>query len=261
MGEDEADQQRLLLARRGACRPGCPWGRGGPARSEACGPTSVRPAARSRARPRAGRRGSGPPRRRPAGARRGRRARPRARGWRTETARHRRGSRRIRRVEALRRSRRRAAATAMRELGHLALDARRARARRRGCSSSRRLRERSARSRALTRAPCSASTASTSRSRKRRRSPAGPRNSPSRSGVSQTSRRYSAKAEGEDDGRAVDPAEARGAGLVARRVEAGAEAMLAIGACRASIEMANAPGAADCAPCRRARPGAGRGRA
>ncbi len=45
------------------------------------------------------------------------------------------------------------------------------------------------RSIAETRAPWLASTARTSRSRKRRRSPAGPRNSPSRSGVSQTIRR------------------------------------------------------------------------
>ena len=56
-------------------------------------------------------------------------------------------------------------------------------------SSSRRLRERSARSSALTRDMCSASTASTSRSRNRRRSEAGPLNNPSMAGTSQTTRR------------------------------------------------------------------------
>ena len=60
-------------------------------------------------------------------------------------------------------------------------------------SSSRRLRLRSARSSAPTRAPCSLSTASTRRSRKRRRSPAGPVKSPSMAGVSQTMRTWSAK--------------------------------------------------------------------
>ena len=75
-------------------------------------------------------------------------------------------------------------------------------------SSSTRLRERSARSSALTRAPCAASTVSTSRSRKRRRSPAGPRNRTSRSGVSQTTRRCSANAAGESRRPAVDPADA-----------------------------------------------------
>ena len=66
-----------------------------------------------------------------------------------------------------------------------------------GRSSRRRLRERRARSIAETRAPWAASTASTSRSRNRRRSPAAPRNSPSRSGVSQTTRRNSLNATGE----------------------------------------------------------------
>ena len=55
--------------------------------------------------------------------------------------------------------------------------------------SSRRLRERSARSSALTRVPCSASIASTSRSRKRRRSEAEPVNRPSIAGTSQSTRR------------------------------------------------------------------------
>ena len=56
-------------------------------------------------------------------------------------------------------------------------------------SSSSRLRERSARSSALTRVGCPASTASTRRSRKRRRSEAGPANSWSIAGVSHTTRR------------------------------------------------------------------------
>ena len=64
-------------------------------------------------------------------------------------------------------------------------------------SSSRRLRLRRARSRALTRVPWSESTASTSRSRKRRRSPAEPAKRPSMAGVSQTRRRWSAKARAE----------------------------------------------------------------
>ena len=67
-------------------------------------------------------------------------------------------------------------------------------------SSSSRLRERSERSSALTRLPCSASTASTSRSRKRRRSEAGPLNSVSIAGTSQTTRRWSAKAAAEATG-------------------------------------------------------------
>ena len=55
-------------------------------------------------------------------------------------------------------------------------------------SSKSRLRERSDRSSALTRLPCSASTASTSRSRKRRRSDGAPVNSASIAGMSQTTR-------------------------------------------------------------------------
>ena len=63
-----------------------------------------------------------------------------------------------------------------------------------GCASA------SARSSAETRAAWAASTASTSRSRKRRRSEAGPRNSPSMAGTSQTTRRWSAKAAAEPTG-------------------------------------------------------------
>src|SRR2546430_3413294 len=58
----------------------------------------------------------------------------------------------------------------------------------------------SARSSALTRVMCSASTARTKRSRKRRRSEAGPLNKPSMAGTSQTTRRWSAKADADATG-------------------------------------------------------------
>ena len=67
-------------------------------------------------------------------------------------------------------------------------------------SASRRLRPRMAFSKALTRVPCARSMASTARSRKRRRSDAGPVNRPSIAGVSQTTRKCSSSASGERAG-------------------------------------------------------------
>ena len=51
VGQDEADQQRLLLAGRAQPAPASALGPWPTSRSERCGPSSVRPAARSRSRP------------------------------------------------------------------------------------------------------------------------------------------------------------------------------------------------------------------
>ena len=113
MGEDEADQQRLLLARRGHARPGCPSGRGGPGGRR---PAARRGCGRRRGRAggrRAGSRGSGPPRRPPAGVATSASISPSRRSVAKGKGEASSRVARIRRGEALRRSRARAAATAM----------------------------------------------------------------------------------------------------------------------------------------------------
>ena len=127
--------------------------------------------------------------------------------------------------------------------------ARRSRVRRRRANAGRaaglpssRLRERSARSSAATRPECSASTASTSRSRKRRRSDAARMNSRSIAGVSQTTRRWSAKAAAELTGLAVDPALAGRRSLLGRgRLDARCRAWRGPACLRVSAETAQEP--------------------
>ena len=184
MREHEADQQRLLLAGRGLrrrdalravehlevgevrCRRWCgrPRRRARGSRAARCGSdpppqSQAAPAARSRPSHRA--------RRRP-----------------TETAMPDRGRARAQRRAAA--PSRRARPRPRSRLPRSRARSRRASARRGSAAPSSRLRERSARSSALTRLMCVPSTASTRRSRKRRRSDAGPPNRPSIAGVSHT---------------------------------------------------------------------------
>ena len=245
MGEDQADEQRLLLAGRGARRRRCPSARGGPRDRSACGPVERAPGGA------VARRGSSrsriavvrPRRRAPACGEQAFRLARRARGRPTGKGEARRARRRSGRrgrstVSA------RAAATATPSAA-ISRSTASSQARVRRSSSSRRLRERSARSNAPTRAPWPGSIASTSRSRKRRRSPAGPGNSPSRAGVSQTRRRWSAKAAAEPTGSPSMRHRGRRPRR-RRRIDAGAETRGPPALRRASIETAKPPSP----PCR-----------
>ena len=153
MGEDEPDQQRLLLARGGRAAAGTSLGPWRTTRSLVCGPIRVRPAARSRLRPlRSARRiavlrldgAARPPR-----GRRGRLpggSRPRGRAARRPGSRRSAG-RGVRRSPGGRGPRRRPSSATSRSTASSQRSSS-------GRSSSRRLRERRARSIAETRAPC-----------------------------------------------------------------------------------------------------------
>ena len=256
MGEDEADQQRLLLARRGGAgrdvlRAVADERGRRPAGRRACG----RRRGRGRGR-RAGWRGSGPPRRRPAARRQARRSRPRAPA--SAKGKGEASSRvaRIRRGEALHglapRGRDRD-----REFRHLALD--RVEPERvvgavleHAVARAQRPLQRVRRAR---------------RARHRRRARAGRGSGGGRRPGRETARRGRASARRRADARRRPRASATGAPSMRQRAPRGASARPVRGRCRggarrtpcrAQARSRSRP-ARRCGPCRRARPGAGRG--
>ena len=222
-------------------------------RSEACGPTRVRPAARSRARSRAGSRGSGPPRRPPAGVATRASISPSI-----AIAANGNGdaSSRVARIRLARRCTvsRRAAETAIAEFRHLALQ---------GVEPERvvgaLLEHPVARAqRPLERVdPCAVLRIDREHQPVEEAAPVAGRAAEQRVEVGRQPDDAQVLGEGgrRGDRRAVDPAQARRAAVGARRLDAGAEAVLAVAVCRGRSTPRRSP-ARPRGPCRPVPPGA-----